>query len=125
MTPKLKMLAVPLLSFVVLAGQTTATREKGEGVNHMNKIELVWNATGEKFEHRRQVDFMFSPVHGLTDIDFHSITAREWPAMKSPTADAVAMLQVVEGTPIGQVAELVRQIADKGGYQTVVVTIGQ
>lgn len=121
-----KMLAIALLFSTALTNQKTSTGTKGEGIKHMNQsLELVWSATRENFEQRRQVDFGFSPVHGLTDIDFHSITAREWPAMKTPTPDAVAMLQVVEGTPISQVEEVVRQIAEKGGYKTVVVTVGQ
>ena len=126
MIRSLEMLAIVLVASTELGMQTAASRTKGESVNHMNQpIELVWNAAGENFEHRRRVNFMFSPVHGLTDIDFHSITAREWPAMKSPTLDAAAMLQVVEGTPILQVEGVVRQIAEKGGYRTVVVTVGQ
>lgn len=89
------------------------------------EVNLVWTATGENFEHRPQVDFMYSPGHGLTDIDFHSITAREWPAMKSPAPNAIARLQVVKETTIVQVEEVVRQVAEKGGYKTVVVSVGQ
>ena len=126
MIRSLKQLAGVLVFSMMLASQTTTTQPIGEKVKNMNqRVELVWNATAENFGNRRRVDFMFSPAHGLTDIDFHSITAREWAAMKSPTEDAVAMLQVVEGTPISQVKEVVRQIAEKGGYKTVVVTVGQ
>ncbi len=121
-----KMLAVASLFSVMLAGQTSATRTQAESAKPMNeRVELVWSAAQEKFGGRQQVHFGFSPGYGLTDVDFHLITAREWPAMKSPTADAVAMLQVVEGTPIFQVEEIVRQIAERGGYKTVVVTVGQ
>src|SRR5882724_7496279 len=98
MIRSLKVLAVALVFSMMLASQKTATRTKGETIKHMNQpLELVWSAAGGDFEHRRRVYFGFSPGQGLTDIDFHSITAREWPAMKSPTADSIAMLQVVEG----------------------------
>jgi hypothetical protein len=107
------------------AGQTLVARTKGKSVPMHQEVQLIWNADGDNFEHRRQVYFIYSPGHGLTDIDFHSITAREWNAMKSPTEDAVARLQVAKETTVPQVAEVIRQIAEKGGYKTVVITVGQ
>ncbi len=119
MTPSPKIWVVALVFAMV-------SRATGESIERMNQpLELVWSVTGENLESRQQVHFGFSPGYGLTDIDFHRITASEWPAMKSPTADAVAILQVVAGTPISQVEEVVRQIAERGGYKTVVVTVGQ
>jgi hypothetical protein len=110
----------------MLAGQTTTARAKGKSVKPMNQeVQLIWSAAGDNFEHRRSVYFMYSPGHGLTDIDFHSITARDWNAMKSPTEDAIARLQVTNETTVPQVQEVIRQIAEKGGYRTVVITAGQ
>jgi predicted NodU family carbamoyl transferase len=109
----------------MLAGQQTATRAKGKNVKTMNQeVQLIWNAVEDGFENRRQVEFMYSPGNGLTDIDFHPITALEWKAMKSPTADAIARLQVVKETTVPQLQEVIRQIAEKGGYKTIVTTVG-
>ncbi len=88
------------------------------------ELQLIWNAATEAFENRQQIEFAYSPGHGLTDGDFHSITAREWKAMKSPAADAVARLQVAKETTVPQLEDVIRQIAEKGGYKTVVATVG-
>ena len=109
----------------MLAGQNPAPRAKGDSVNSMNQeIQLIWNAAGYNFEHRHGVYFMYGPGHGLTDIDFHSITTREWNAMKSPSEDAVAHLQVTKETTVLQLSEAIHQITEKGGYRTLVVTVG-
>ena len=122
----LKQLCVAAMFSVILVGQTPAARTKAESVKPMNQeTQLIWSAAGDTFENRRPVYFMYSPGHGLTDIDFHSITARDWNAMKSPTEDAVARLQVTKETTVPQVQEVIRQIAEKGGYRTVVITVSR
>lgn len=85
--------------------------------------QLIWNAAGVDFGNRQRVDFMYTPGNGLSDIDFHPITAREWKAMKSPTADAIAYLQVSKETTVSQLEEVIRQIQEKGGYKTVGITV--
>ena len=121
----LRLLAAAVIVSRMLVGQPTAARTKGENIKPMNQeMQLIWNATADNFQNRRQVYFTYTPGHGLTDIDFHSITAREWKAMKSPSADAVARLQVGKETTVVQVEEVIRQIEEKGGYKTVVVTVG-
>lgn len=87
------------------------------------EVQLIWNAAGEDFGNRQQVYFMYNPGRGLTDIDFHPITARQWPAMKSRTPDAIARLQVIKETTAAQLQEVILQIAEKGGYKTVVISV--
>jgi hypothetical protein len=126
MIPSLKLVAIAAIAGTILAGQPTAARTKGKSVKPMNQeVQLIWNSAGENFENRQQVYFMYSPGHGLSDIDFHPITDREWKAMKSPTPDAVARLQVTKATTVPQVDEVIHRIAEKGGYRTVVVTVAQ
>ena len=109
----------------MLPAQPTATRAKGKNDKIMSQeVQLTWNAAGDSFENRQHVEFLYRPGHGLTDVDFHSITAREWNAMKAPAADTVARLQVTKETTIRQVEEVIGQIAEKGGYKTIVVSVG-
>jgi hypothetical protein len=119
--------AVAVLVSAMLAGQQpTAARTKGKSVKPMSQeVQLIWNAAGDNFENRQQVYFMYSPGHGLSDIDFHAITDRNWNAMKSPAPNAVARLQVTKETTVPQADEVVHRIAEKGGYRTVVVTVAQ
>lgn len=105
----------------MLLCQKVVLNAKGESAMPVN-ITICWNANAESFENRHEVYFMFTPGNGLTDIDFHSITAREWPSMKSPSPDAVAQLQVAKETSMAEIEEVVRQIAEKGGYQTINIT---
>ena len=124
MIPNLKQIAAAAMLLGLFAGKR-APQMGGEKIKPMNhEIQLIWTATVADLEHRREIYFIFSPGHGLTDIDFHPITAREWPVMKSPTVDAVARLQVTKETTVAQLQEVIRQLADKGGYKTVITTVG-
>lgn len=125
MIRSLKPLRIAAIVSTMLALQPTIAQSSGKSMENMNQeLRLTWNASGEGLENRRVVDFMYSPGHGLTDIDFHSITARDWPTMKSPTPDAVARLQVSKETTVVQLQEVIAQIAEKGGYKTVVASVG-
>src|SRR5579872_313981 len=106
----------------VLAGQPSEPKEKSN--KPMNQeLQLVWTAAGDNLERRRQVHFVYSPGVGLSDLDFHPITDRNWKSMKSPSPDAVARLQVTKQTTVPQLDEVIRHIAEKGGYGTVVVSL--
>src|ERR1700761_6524386 len=108
MIRNLRPIALALVYSAMLAGQPPPSSTKGNSVKPMNQeIQLLWSAAAENFGNRQQVYFMYNPGRGLTDIVFPPITAREWAAMKSPTADAVARLQVVKETTAAQLQEVI------------------
>src|SRR5260370_1076253 len=124
MIRNLRPITLALVFSAMLAAQPPAAGATGKSVKPMSQeVQLIWNADGVDFGNRQQVYFMYNPGRGLTDIDFHPITARDWRAMKSPTADAVARLQVVKETTAAQLQEVILHIAEKGGYKTVVITV--
>ena len=126
MIRSLKWIAGAIALTALLHGQAPAAKTKGKDITAMSEEgQLVWHAGRDDFGYRQKVYFMYSPGHGLSDIDFHPVTAREWKAMKSPTPDAVAYLQVVKETAVPQLLEVVRHIAEQGGYKTIVINVGQ
>ena len=78
--------------------------------------QLVWMSNPRSFDDRRKVYFAFSPGFGLTDIDFHPITNKNWQYMTAPSPDAVAMLEVPAEATMAQLNAAVQTIATKGGY---------
>ena len=85
--------------------------------------QLLWTAVPQKFGTRHVVSFSYSPVLGLSDIDFHQITAKDWRVMKSPAADAVARLVVPPELSISALHDAIALLHTKGGYATVQVLI--
>jgi hypothetical protein len=83
--------------------------------------QMMWLSTPVEFGQRPQVYFSFGVGTGLTDVDFHPITDRNWKAMASPTPDAIAVLQVPGEATMAQVNAAVQAVAAKGGYRYVQV----
>jgi hypothetical protein len=85
--------------------------------------QLLWSSVPQTFGSRRTVDFSYSTVLGLSDADFHQITARDWGAMKSPAPDAVAILDVSSNLTIQQLREAIDLLSSKGEYRTVEIIV--
>ena len=125
MIKNLKAIAAAFVCIAMLNGQTPAARSKGRNKAMGHEGQLVWGAAIDDFGHRQRVYFTYSPGHGLSDVDFHPITAGSWKQMKSPSGDAVSYLQVVKETTVSQLEEVIGHIAEQGGYKTIVVSVGQ
>jgi len=85
--------------------------------------QLLWGSVPRTFEGRRVVDFSYSPVLGLSDADFHQVTARNWDAMKSPAPDSVARLDVPPDLTMQQLQEAITLLRSKGGYRTIEIVV--
>jgi hypothetical protein len=82
-------------------------------------VQILWFSAGKDCKSRRVVDFVYSSKLGLSDIDFHIVTAQGWKAMKCPSPDAVARVEVQPQTTVAELEEVVRTIKTKGGYETI------
>jgi hypothetical protein len=71
-----------------------------------------------------QCELFFDPALGLVDIDFHPVTQAGWEHLKSVHPGDAARLTVPPHVPISKVQEALADIRTKGGYATVVVTVG-
>lgn len=87
--------------------------------------QLLWLSTPGDYANRLQVRFSFDPGTGLTDVDFHAITDRNWAAMVSPSPDAVAVLEAPAGATLAQLHAALKTLAVKGQYRFVEVLMRQ
>jgi hypothetical protein len=71
-----------------------------------------------------QCELFFDPALGLVDIDFHPVTPAGWQHLKSVHPGDAARLTVPPHVPISEVQEALADIRSKGGYATVVVSVG-
>jgi hypothetical protein len=109
---------------VILAAQQPANHSPRKVSPHMiAEGQLLWASVPQTFEGRRTVDFSYSPVLGLSDADFHQVTARDWGAMKSPAPDAVAILDVSADLTMQQLREAIALLSSKGEYRTVEIVV--
>jgi hypothetical protein len=88
-----------------------------------SKGQLLWNATPQNFDGKPEVEFSYSPGLGLADADFHPVAARDWHAMKSPSPDAVATLEVPADLTLAQLQPALELISSKGSYRTIEIVV--
>jgi hypothetical protein len=67
--------------------------------------------------------FILDPMLGLMDVDFHRITEEGWKHMQSASADTTAGLVVKPGTAAETLQRALDQLATRGHYQSVQITI--
>lgn len=84
---------------------------------HLSWMEAVPLLTGDR------VYFSFDPSVGLTDMDFHVITANGWKAMKSPGPDAVAEVEVAPQTTADQIRAVIDELSRRGGYTHIEIDV--
>jgi hypothetical protein len=85
--------------------------------------QLLWTAEVQTRPGAEEVYFLFDPIMGLRDVDFHLITDEGWAQMKSPSADAVAKLLVTPNTKMDDIRKVLETVAAKGGYRFIEVTV--
>jgi hypothetical protein len=85
--------------------------------------QLLWTAETLTPLEAEAVYFIFDPVMGLRDMDFHAITDEGWEQMKSPSPRAVAKLMVTPNAKMEDIRRAFGLIAAKGGYKFIEVTV--
>jgi len=85
--------------------------------------QLLWTAEALTHPEAEEIYFIFDPVMGLRDIDFHSITDAGWGQMKSPSPRAVAKLIVTPNAKMEDIRKAFGTVAAKGGYRFIEVTV--
>ena len=83
--------------------------------------QMIWSSEHQTFEGRSQVSFSLDLMDGLRDGDFYLIGPGGWDPMKSPSVDAVAVLDVSPDSPLSKIYEAISEIRTKGDYRTVVL----
>jgi len=84
---------------------------------------LLWSTQQRDHEETEKYLFLFDPVTGLRDIDFHEITDTGWEHMKSPDSTTTAILQVAPNTTMADIQRALDVLTTKGGYNSVEVLI--
>ena len=67
--------------------------------------------------------FVFDPVSGLSDMDFHPITDEGWKNMGSPGGRVTATLQVPSSATVAELKDAVATLKEKGGFTGVQLEI--
>ena len=85
--------------------------------------QLVWTTQHRNLEEKDKLYFFLDSALGLTDIDFHPITDNGWKQMTSPSPDTAAKLFVTPGVTMEELERALEQLASKGKYRTVEITV--
>lgn len=119
MTPFRSLFALSFLATTAYISFNSLAKAEGESTMTTDFTEIGGN---NDHKVRQRVFFSYSPGHGLTDIDFHSITPINWDTMKTSDPNTIASLEVAPQTTPAQLEMVKKEISEVGGYKIIEVT---